>query len=265
MNIPTLGTSLLHAYYTPNLQFEILFGALLQPYIAGIIEWQSGRKMEYVTSELPFRDNNARRGNGGPKADFMLADKDYVYLAELKTVKDDKSHSRWVEQWERYNYTRTNYLTFGEVSGIRLLDIIKDKYANKFALQDVKAPYGTDSFRLAIEEITRDTVGETYTEKAIYLLKTYTLTSSRKYLFTLAQIADYLHKFPRNLWDMPVKLIYILPNDFEAYKKNDKNFYERLYGNCLLINLPVATSWLREEGGYAKELADAINNIYNMH
>lgn len=251
-----LSKSLVEAYYTPNAQFEILFGSLLRPYIAGLINKAVNMNVEYIASEVPFFDNIERKGNEGPKADFLLADNNKAYLAELKTIKDNKKHTRWTSQCLRYEEAIKLRENFGCIVGKKLLNIIMDKYP---VVQDI---YNDCVFIKSARKILGDPAEGNYLQKAMKRLKDEGQASSYKYLFTLAQIADFLAESPGfDLWNKTMDIIYILPKDAVDYKERNPEFYEAL-NRHVCVNFAQCAAWLAEQGGYGESLAHVINMIY---
>lgn len=282
-------------YFTPNIKAEVILDALLTPYIAGIIKDQCKDQCDevdavFVTKEMSVSDakqqekeqtnenGDTKTDNRGTKIDYILANKQTVYLVELKTAEGSIEK----RQAERY---RDNCCgegkTFGTVFGDKLLDIMSTKLKKTgedwkdtkepekqlyMLFNDILQKYDPDVGGKPCAE--RKEKGELYAEQAKKLLKEREWGSTYKYLYTMGQLLDYLHDFPdRTLWDLPLKLIYITLNGESPHtllKNNSPDFY--LYPEEQIeskdkgsVSLKKAEAYLR--GIQGDELAGLLADI----
>lgn len=89
--------------------------------------------------------------------------------------------------------------------------------------------------------------------------------STNKYLYTMGQLLNYLHKYPnRTLWDLPLKLIYVTPTGSlpDEALRDHVEFYLYPKGKGS-VSLWAATEDLhRAAKDQGDELADIITEIY---
>lgn len=251
--------SVIEAYYTPNVRFEILLGILLRPCLAALVNDQCGLATEFVASELPFQDKQAVHGNAGAKADFLLADARKAYWVELKTGKDHAAgksgHGK--RQYLRYKEALKTHEDFGKASGDRLLTILKGCYG----LRSLAAPYGDNSVQEAFRLITGASAeSPAPVREAIAHLKKTGGTASRKYLLTLAGLLAYL-KTPGNtgLWAKKPGLIYITPTGREMLPDVDDACWQPARETAS-VSLVAGIPLLRQHGH--TELAEVISALF---
>lgn len=197
------------AYFTPNVTAETVVGCLLTPRIEYVVNCQCKLDTCYVAKEMSIPYPEQRRDNRGCKIDFVLADKDFAYLTELKTTPSSISEGQLMhyealcEKW-----------TFGESLGKRLLKIL----AKEFELGRVREKMcGDKAFGEFFRKIVRrEPQASGNTERAQECVRTmeyawHSWDRSKKYLLTLGEILDYLQGGRRSLWDRPLKIIYLAP------------------------------------------------------
>lgn len=211
-------------YFTPNIKAEVILDTLLTPYIPRILKDQLDIDAEFLTKEMSLRgvqDDEGQESNRGSKIDYVLADKqkDIIYLVELKTT--DSSVNG--EQLLLYASLVNEPTTFGAVLGERLLKILM----KSFQLDDLEGT-GDDRLKDAWKKIwnkrknyvpkdKNPAESGSYEKRAMNLIKAKGWAwrsglRSRKYLYTLGQLRDYLHNHKgKGLWNREVKLIYLLP------------------------------------------------------
>lgn len=248
-------------YFTPNIKAEVILDTLLTPYIPQILN-SYGIDAAFLTKEMSLRgvqDDEGQESNRGSKIDYVLADKqkNIIYLMELKTT--DSSMN--AEQLSLYASLVNEPTTFGAVLGKRLLNILMES----FQLDDLEGA-GDDRLKDAWKKIwnkrknydpkeKNPAESGSYEERAMDLIKTKGWAwrsgqRSRKYLYTLGQLMDYLHNNSgKGLWNREVKLIYLLPRP----PKDRVPFGDNI--------LPVAFVPYFEENKDAP-LADIIGKIY---
>lgn len=289
-----LRTWVVNDYFTPNIKAEVILDMLLTQYVAEIVNRQCGLNTVFITKEMSVDDEtqrnlNAAYGNMGTKIDYILADREAVYLVELKTT--DSSIDK--TQADRY-LTNCKDRTFGEVFGRKLLEIVRDSfaetYANKFVQDCGNEPDSWDesslskAFHLVFttwylgKKYNIADPSRKYARTAMELIKTAGWAQSdscrsRKYLYTMGQLMDYM--YPENgehqpLWDLPLKLIYITPTGAlphgaleEEGVKPGEAFYCRSKGKGS-VSLVEAKKCLSEKSGdeLAQLLVEVITDIY---
>ena len=238
-------------YFTPNIKAEVILDMLLTPYIAEIINSHFNLETIFVTKEMSIF-NSSRGDNRGEKIDYILADENTVYLVELKTADggiDPKQAGKYLRNCESK--------TFGAVFGQKLINIMSQK-TNTVLDSELE---GEAQLLALYEKICAYTEGTSYAERAKKLLKQKKWNSTYKYLYTMGQLLDYLHTFPRRtLWCLPLKLLYITPAGSLSYKtfEQHSSFYK---GS---VSLKDAGNYLSEKHGdeLAHLLADIIAEIY---
>lgn len=281
-------------YFTPSIKAEVILDMLLTHYVAEIVNRQCGLDTVFVTKEMSVYDEaqrelNAAYGNMGTKIDYILADREAVYLAELKTT--DSSIDK--TQANRY-LTNCKSRTFGEVFGRKLLEIVRDSfaetYANKFLQNCGEDPDSWDESSLSKAfhlVFTTQYLGMKYNMAdpsckyawaAMELIKKAGWAQSdscrsRKYLYTMGQLMDYMYPDKgehRPLWELPLKLIYITPTGtlpHKAFEEKEvepgKRFYRHPNGKYS-VSLVDAKKCLSEKSGdeLAQLLVEIITDIY---
>lgn len=228
---------LVNDYFTPNIKAEVILDTLLTPYVAEIVEdglIKAGKPpcgtVVFLTKEMSIADPKKNNGNMGSKVDYVLTDESAVYLVELKTTESSKGD----EQKALYESLLGEY--FGETLGEQLLSILSDTFKlqkdqkhqidevegdeklrsawrliwNKCALFKPKA----DLPKLAIAE------AESNADLARLLIKNKgwawmdSRYHSRKYLYTLGQLIDYIgdeEDKRGTLWDKRLRPVYLQP------------------------------------------------------
>lgn len=220
-------------YFTPNIKAEVILDTLLTPYIPQILKDQLGINAEPLAKEMSIPEEG-KFGSIGTKIDYVLADSDNVYLVELKTT--DSSIDN--DQAGKYLSNCQNK-RFGETLGWQLLSILDKPLKGTFNLhlkeycEQTGDPSSWDDaqgdevlrqvfqkiitksfalFRLPVDKINqkcrcaenaRELIFENnWTQREKY--------RSRKYLFTLGQLVNYLNK-GNHLWTKHLRLVYITP------------------------------------------------------
>lgn len=263
----TITKWVVNDYFTPNIKAEVILDTLLTPYIGKILQEKLGSNTEpdFLAKEMSLRgvqDDEGQESNLGSKIDYVLADKqeNTVYLVELKTT--DSSIN--ADQLSLYDSLVKETTTFGDVLGKRLLNILSES----FSLDDLKGT-GDDRLKDAWKQIwmkmsdydpkdKNPVKGASCAESAINLIKAKGWAwrsgqRSRKYLYTLGQLMDYLGDGNKHLWNREVKIIYLLP-----WLPKNPPFVEK-YGKIL----PAAFVPYFEDGkNKGAPLADIIRKIY---
>ena len=99
--LDTITCSVINNYYTAGIKTEVVIDTLITPVIRELIKEmleKSGPKiiegdLKYITKEFPMIKNkvdfyNDKRDYSHNKADYLLMDKNNIYLVELKTSMD---------------------------------------------------------------------------------------------------------------------------------------------------------------------------------
>lgn len=220
----TITEWVVNDYFTPNIKAEVILDTLLTPYIPQILKDQLDIDAVFLTKEMSLRgvqDDEEQESNRGSKIDYVLADeqKNIIYLVELKTTDSSVND----EQLLLYASLVNEPTTFGAVLGKRLLNILMES----FQLDDLEGA-GDDRLKDAWKKIwnkrkkydpkdQNPAESGSYEKRAMNLIKAKGWAwrsgqRSRKYLYTLGQLRDYLHNNSgKGLWNREVKLIYLLP------------------------------------------------------
>lgn len=242
-----LKEQLIRDYFTPGIKAEVTFDTLLTPYIEGIVAKGLGleeESLKLIAKELSVDEEENSKGNMGNKADYVLADRETVYLVELKTTEGSISE----KQQEVYEKAENMGGTFGNVFGKRLIKILSKKGTgfNIKGLSEEESGISigiqTDEGQQWIDEdkwcddTLQDLWREIYrkrgsfrpqidmnisedakkSEIAMAMIRSngwpWRGHASRKYLFLLGMIIDYLDAAEGNrLWDKPIELVYLVP------------------------------------------------------
>ena len=239
-------------YFTPNIKAEVIFDTLLTPCIVDIVKGQmdgSTEDLTFLTKEMSILDNSGEDVKVS-KVDYVLAARSKVYLVELKTT-DSSINDEQADAYRELCQGKD----FGEILGRRLLSILGEG-GRTFTLH-LGAPslWSDETLEQAFREIISknkyhgNTRGETCAEKAQTLIRVQKWTQqgryrSRKYLYSLGQLTDYLHA-GGTLWDKPMEVLYLTPdgNAPEGFK----GLSLRKFSGC---------------GDYAKFLSDIFEGIY---
>lgn len=223
-------------YVNPGIRTEIIFDCLLTPYIEGILKDQRQIDAALLAKEMSIEKDS--ESNQGPKIDYVLADKTEkrIILVELKTTDSSRN-----DQQDEVYRTDCQGKSFGEALGRRLLSILNTK--NTFSPLDClkKEPWGDQTLQDAFQEILCkpfkvfqfpskqcETCQADLTDEGkrknqcancareLILQNKWTQKGhlrSRKYLYTLGKLADYLKENEgETLWDKPIEVFYLTPN-----------------------------------------------------
>lgn len=206
-------------YFTPNIKAEVIFDTLITPCIEEIVKEQLGEAGEglvFLTKEMSIMDE-VGVDNKVSKVDYVLADQNRVYLVELKTT-DSSINDEQADAYREICQDKG----FGEILGCRLLSILSGG-GRTFTLHlGDPSLWGDETLKLAFDEIIgknkyqADTQGITCAEKAAALIQAQNWTQrdryrSRKYLYTLGQLVDYLDG-GETLWNKPMTVLYLTPD-----------------------------------------------------
>ena len=259
-------------YFTPNIKAEVILDTLLTEYITEIVQGQlSGQvgKLAFLTKEMSILEEGGTDDRGS-KIDYVLEDDNFVYLIELKTTKGSINAS----QASRY-IENCYHQSFGTALGDKLLRIMAKKFpkAGSWTIDGLD-----DAFQNTAGK------GRPCADKARRYLKDKRLASTYKYLYTVGQLLDNHFGEIRDLWQKPLKLIYLTPDGGRVFpqksRKKDKQEQEdaerkwvelRLKWDSLYIgpngadssvSLETSALWLRRQDAYAKLLADIITELY---
>lgn len=240
-------------YFTPNIKAEVIFDTLLTPCLTEILREQLEGKLDgltFLTKEMPIREKDG--GKKVLKVDYVLADQNNVYLVELKTVGSSISRKQAKDYREICQEK-----SFGEILGRRLLSILAGD-GKTFALRLGDASlWGDQTLTTAFYQIIgkkkyrADAQGTTCAEKAAALIRAQEWAQlgryrSRKYLYTLGQLVDYLDQGGK-LWDKPMTVLYLTPDGISPDDHFRGLSLQRFAGNS---------------GPYAEFLAEIFERIY---
>lgn len=253
-------------YFTPNIKAEVILDTLLTPYVPQILRSHRGdidavflAKEMSMTETDETSEGQEQGDNCGPKIDYVLADKnrDCVYFVELKTT--DSSID--AKQLSFYISLAGQTSNFGDVLGKRLLAILK-----KYLKIDLGTPEGwvndnklTEAWQKIWDKRKQYDPKNQYPEEsgshtkmAMELIKAKGWTSSRKYVYTLGQLMDFIHgeHYGKGLWNRQVEMVYLIPQ----LPKDRAMFSEKIY--------PAAFVPYFETEQKNTPLADMISEIY---
>ena len=265
-------------YFTPNIKAEVILDTLLMPYIEGIVKSQCGLDgVKFITKEMPFEDE--REDNRGKKIDYVLTDKKYIYMVELKTTKGSIGE----EQRQAYfDHCLGDGKTFGNVFGEKLLTIGRSQANISVQVQNESDKLWNERVKDVFSKIASKSKLEInwnrdgfYAETAKELLKKEGWQSTYKYLYTMGQLLDKVSD-DSDFWEKPLKLIYITPYGGRIVPENyhlsveEKTIWEKFYVSPdhmpdTSVSLKRVPSYLRKtykEEEYALLVSDIIEAIY---
>lgn len=206
-------------YFTPNIKAEVIIDMLLTPYIHELIDGA-----ELVAKEMSIPRREKKFGSRGAKIDYVLAKDDpsgkdgTVFLVELKTT-DSSMNGKQAADYLSYCQGKR----FGDTLGLQLLSILKNNFQAKgFSIQinpqdDLDDKVWENVFNDQImKEFGPDVCGENSAERAANLIRQKRWAQipgyrSRKYLYTLGQITDYVGK-GHSLWGNTMEVRYLTPS-----------------------------------------------------
>lgn len=264
-------------YFTPNIKAEVILDTLLTPYIPQIVRGQLGEKvgsLTFLTKEMSISDEGDEN-NRGPKIDYVLEDDNFVYLVELKTTKGS-INTKQAERYIRNCYGRDK--TFCVVLGKRLLDIMNITF--KF-----DHPWTAQTLLTDFQQVTGEGKKTDSERCAKSYLGDKRLASTRKYLYTVGQLLEHHAGEIQDLWEKPLRLVYLTPNGDRVFpkkpRKKDKQKQDKaereweelrarwkeLYiapdGIDSSVSLKASVGGLRDaKDDLAQLLADIITEIY---
>lgn len=268
----TIKEWVVNDYFTPNIKAEVILDTLLTPYVAQIVERKLGKQdgeLTFLTKEMSIPASDTF-GSSAPKIDYVLASRETVYLVELKTT--DSS----INDLQTANYLNNcPGKPFGERLGRQLLFIL-DKPDDTFTLHllDDSDKWGAPSqwddetlknvFQAIISKsfhVPAGAAGNSCAEKARELIRSNNWTQrgkyrSRKYLYTLGQLIDYLNIDKSGLWKKPMEVIYLTPYGVDIAAEGKA---------CTSISLRKAVGELQPKPGdeeYVELLQSIIAAIY---
>lgn len=255
-------------YFTPNIKAEVILDTLLTPYVPQILRSQC-KDIDAVflakeMSMIETSEGQEQADNRGSKIDYVLADKnrDCVYLVELKTT--DSSID--ADQLSLYTSLSGQTSNFGDVLGKRLLDILDANF--KIGLGKPEGWTDDSILEKAWQKIwdkrkqyvpadQYPEESDSYTKMATDLIKAKGWAwrgnlRSRKYVYTLGQLMDFLHSkhCGQGLWNRQVELIYLIPRLPEDRAMFGENIYPAAFVPYFETEQPDTP------------LTDIINRIY---
>lgn len=257
-------------YFTPNIKAEVILDTLLTPHIEELVQnGHDGIKedLRLIAKEMSILGKEGQ-GDRGPKIDYVLAGANTVYLVELKTT--DSSTDDGQLSFYR-SIIEDEQATFGNKLGKRLLDILEThfglslKYRNgDQALKDAWTAIWEkrDRFEPREESFPEPKEGDPdhhHARAALALIKAKGWAwkdkhRSRKYVYTLGQLVDYLRT--GTLWEKPLKVVYLTP--YGNYPSEESK-------NVLRISLKREISKLTATGDdhdYTQMLQSIVTAIY---
>lgn len=218
-------------YFTPNIKAEVILDTLLTPYVSQILRNERGIDAVFLTKEMSIPEGDTF-GSAAPKIDYVLAGREAIYLVELKTT-DSSIDDAQAESYLNHCQDKL----FGEKLGRQLLFIL-DKPGSTFTLHldnpdkwGQTADWDDDTLKKAFKTIMHKRFKPfSFSEnmvcqkgkcaanaRSLILKNKWTQRKeyrSRKYLYTLAQLVDYLNENEgkNSLWNKPIEVIYLTPD-----------------------------------------------------
>lgn len=262
-------------YFTPNIKAEVILDTLLTPYIPQILKDQLNIDAVLLAKEMSIPDEGEQFGSIGPKVDYVLAGSDQVYLVELKTTNSSFDGD------QAKNYLKNcQGEPFGKKLGRQLLSILAKPKQGTFNINLDKwgdpASWGRrgdevigevfqaiitkpfDLYSLPPEAKDRKNEGRIQCARELILKNKWTQRKkyrSRKYLYTLGQLANYLDENGNTLWEKPMEVIYLTPYG------GDITVEGMVFPGAGLVDAGNALAE-KQEDALAQLLADIINEIY---
>lgn len=222
-------------YFTPNIKGEVIFDMLMTDLVADIVQIyvKNGSEEDFIkllTKEMSLVKSVVEESEGlkGKKVDYVLADRDTIYLVELKTTSgsfDEKQRDFYQKFLDKDNPWNIMLQTLVDI--LNKTCSLKGEREN-ITYNNLKVNLNN---RLATYRNKKIYLNEgSYTEKVKEYLKVNKCASSWKYLYTMGNILDFfkVDSGDANLTRSNVKLVYITPEgigleDIEK-KENDINF-----------------------------------------
>ena len=241
---------------------------------------ESKEEQAALTEEQSGSDERSQENNRGNKVDYVLADEDNVYLVELKTSESSITKEQLEVYKRALKKNSPSSPTFGTVLGERLIKILsKDSPGFNIEISTNADELSDNTLRDLWDKIcekrTRydpDMDEEIYkswdetAKKSIIaksMIKNYGWPwrksySSRKYLFSLGMIIDYLDAGNR-LWEKTVKLVYIVPRK----KPDEQKGKEEIEISYIELLKDIKTGYLSEQqDDMAKCIVKAFEEIF---
>ena len=258
-------------YFTPNIKAEVILDTLLTPHIEELVQnGHDGIKedLRLIAKEMSILGKEGQ-GDWGPKIDYVLAGANTVYLVELKTT--DSSTDDGQLSFYR-SIIEDEQATFGNKLGKRLLDIRETHFGLSLkcrngdqALKDAWTAIWEkrDRFEPREESFPEPKEGDPdhhHARAALALIKAKgwvwkSKQRSRKYVYTLGQLVDYLQT--GTIWEKPLKVVYLTP---------DGDYPPEESKNILRVSLKREIPKLTAEGDdhdYIQMLQSIISKIYD--
>lgn len=257
-------------YFTPNIRTEVILDCLLTEYIAAIVKAQLKNQVDgtltFLTKEMSI--NDGRGDNRGTKIDYVLEGDTNVYMVELKTTKGS------INTVQAEQYTR-NFCgkTFGEALGNKLLELLTDKFKNEDG-KSWEVENLAEEFKARVKGCSAN--------KAKEYLQDNKKASTHKYLYTAGQILEHHSGEMQDLWEKPLRLIYLTTDGGRVFpkksRKKEKQEWEeirlkwkKLYvgpnGTDSSVSLATAREYLgtEEKDDFARLLYDILGEIYGKN
>lgn len=258
-------------YFTPNIKAEVILDTLLTPYVGQMLKNECGINASFLTKEMSVPEGHTY-GSAAPKIDYVFVGQEAAYLVELKTTDSSMDNG----QAENY-LNQCQGKLFGEKLGQQLLFILDKAETFTIHLEDkdiwgASCTWNDETLKKVFRTIMNkrfqvpcDVAGNGCAERAKNLIRNNSWTQrdkyrSRKYLYTLGQLVDYLNRDngKNSLWNKPMEVIYLTPygRDIVVGEKT-----------CPSISLRMAGKNLRPQPGeeeYITLLQSIIEQIYGV-
>lgn len=275
----TIANWVVNDYFTPNIKAEVILDTLLTPVIHRLVPGTELVAKEMSIPEWKGSEEKTLYGVHGPKIDYVLAGPEHekVFLVELKTTLsslDDKQAESYLKNCGQQT------VTFGCTLGKQLLSLLQRRSPDGFGVtqsfQSQKMNSGkwndssfAEAFKIILDKVDPDKSlrGDGFRAeqaKNLILAKGWAQSMdlrrtggkqenkkyrSRKYLYTLGQLADYLEGGGKALWEKPLQIIYLTPGG-----KCPQSSFQRVDLNAFVSGL--------EDTPYTKMLKEVMREIY---
>lgn len=230
----TIQELVVNDYFTPNIKAEVILDTLLTPVIHRLVPGTELVAKEMSIPEWKGSEEETCYGAHGPKIDYVLAGPEKVYLVELKTTLSSLDD----EQADSYlNNCGQQGVTFGCTLGKQLLALLQKMFGVTQLFQHSeemnRGNWNDSSFAAGFDIIIdkfdpdgslRGSGPRAEQAKRLILARSWAQSRdfsqaseknkgrnyrSRKYLYTLGQLADYLDR--NALWEKPMQIVYLSP------------------------------------------------------
>ena len=209
-----ISNSVIDDYYTAAIKSEVILDMLITPVITDLIGIAKDEEFKYITKEFPLVTGDS--GFSSAKADYLLCNKENVYLVELKTSVDSvdtKQIKRYEGLYDTRFYIETDAdkeLNGNSSIGNWFIKLVKEKLIKECQTCGIIQGKGTSSKDITEKELAEQIFGGMHLDKKEDVQNYIQKRSKRgtiKYLTQINQIAS----SKEDLKDKLVKVYYLIP------------------------------------------------------